>query len=356
MRIRPAFPLRPRFLQRPVRTWSSRGSSCSPSPYAHASKQPHRTGGWCDGYTRLLSKLSVAGGTPWDILHVAGVDSVLSRPRLENPMDHEPGADAPGPDPESADTPEAPPRVPPFIAPPAAWGEPHRRRPSPPTARRHRRSPPRPSRRRARAPRPKAPTRPMRRVDRLASPGRAGHAGARRQRTAAALVGVEHRGPPTGRRRCRSRVRRHRHRRCIEPKRNGGMRSAVVGGIAGAIVGALIAGGLLVAFDDDPQPQHVRRQSAVERQHGAARERASSSPATSAASSSAARPAVVRIDVEAQRRRSNGYGLHRRRQRRHRHERARRRRSRRSDGAPRRRRARSPATSSAPTRGSTSRS
>ena len=39
-------------------------------------------------------------------------------------MDHEPGADTPGQDPESSESPEAPPRVPPYIAPPAAWGEP----------------------------------------------------------------------------------------------------------------------------------------------------------------------------------------------------------------------------------------
>ena len=118
-------------------------------------------------------------------------------------MDHEPGADAPGTDPESADTPEAPPRVPPYIAPPAAWGE-----PAAPAAPTSTPAAPTPHAERARPARVPAVVDELRdrrhvpdlreRVHRLASPGRARDAGAREQRTAAPLVGVEHRGASAG--------------------------------------------------------------------------------------------------------------------------------------------------------------
>ena len=76
------------------------------------------------------------------------------------------------------------------------------------------------------------------------------------------------------------------------------MRSAVVGGIAGALVGALVAGGLLVAFDDDPQPQPVRTQSAVS-DSSARPANVIVKPGDIRSILDAARPAVVRIDVEA---------------------------------------------------------
>jgi S1-C subfamily serine protease len=79
-------------------------------------------------------------------------------------------------------------------------------------------------------------------------------------------------------------------------KPRGGMRSAFVGGVAGALVGALLAGGLVIAFDDDPEATPVRTETQTT--EGTAR------PATQVAEPGdirsildAARPAVVRIDV-----------------------------------------------------------
>ena len=200
-------------------------------------------------------------------------------------MDHEPGADAPGPDPESA-APEPPPRVPPSVAPPSEW---------PPI-------PPPPSPRRTSE--PSAPTSleptelseptPPDRADvrRVADPAR--DAGRERaHRAAAAFVGVELRGSPTDRGLGGDRSRSGAH---ATPKRNGGMRSALVGGLAGALVGALIAGGLVVAFDDDPEPQPVRTQS--EATDGSARPaNVIVRPGDIRSILDAARPAVVRIDV-----------------------------------------------------------
>jgi putative serine protease PepD len=84
-----------------------------------------------------------------------------------------------------------------------------------------------------------------------------------------------------------------------EPKpspRNGGIRSALVGGIAGALVGALIAGGLVAAFDDDPQPRPVRSQN--EASDSSARPaNVIVEPGDIRSILEAARPAVVRIDV-----------------------------------------------------------
>ncbi|GIU85529.1 MAG: hypothetical protein KatS3mg009_0044 [Acidimicrobiia bacterium] len=85
-------------------------------------------------------------------------------------------------------------------------------------------------------------------------------------------------------------------------RRAGGARSALVGGVAGALVGALVAGGLVVALDDDPQPA-TSTPVTVER---AADSSAGSSdtgdgpvveqPGDIGAILDATRPAVVRID------------------------------------------------------------
>jgi S1-C subfamily serine protease len=87
----------------------------------------------------------------------------------------------------------------------------------------------------------------------------------------------------------------------VEPtgtRKRSGARTAFVGGIAGALVGALVAGGLLVAFDDDPSPQPVRTETAATAEDVR--------PATQVVEPGnirsildAARPAVVRIDVDA---------------------------------------------------------
>ncbi len=82
-----------------------------------------------------------------------------------------------------------------------------------------------------------------------------------------------------------------------KPKRNGGIRSALVGGVAGALVGALIAGGIVAATDNnDSKPQAVNAVSATTEEPAR--------PATQLVQPgdirsilSAARPAVVRIDV-----------------------------------------------------------
>jgi putative serine protease PepD len=79
------------------------------------------------------------------------------------------------------------------------------------------------------------------------------------------------------------------------PREKRGVRSALVGGIAGALVGALVAGGLVVAFDDDPRPQPAPTQVTTDD---------SARPATVVVEPGdirsileAARPAVVSIDV-----------------------------------------------------------
>jgi S1-C subfamily serine protease len=79
-------------------------------------------------------------------------------------------------------------------------------------------------------------------------------------------------------------------------KRDRGGRSALVGGIAGALVGALIAGGLVVAFDDDPQPQPVRTQTEAS-DDDARPATVIVEPGDIRSILEAARPAVVRIDV-----------------------------------------------------------
>ena len=110
---------------------------------------------------------------------------------------------------------------------------------------------------------------------------------------ARALVGVEHRGaaprrvrpfrpPPVPRPR---------------PKRNGGIRSALVGGIAGALVGALIAGGIVAATDNnDSTPQAVNAVSATTEEPARPASQLVQ-PGDIRSILSAARPAVVRIDV-----------------------------------------------------------
>ena len=238
-------------------------------------------------------------------------------------MDHEPGADTPGQDPESSESPEAPPRVPPYIAPPAAWGEPA---PTPEPA---------PF---ADTPIPASELRDPGTDrgdlrdrcggrDRLASARRAGDARAGRQRTAAALVGVEHRGPPTGCRRCRGRVGRRRHRRCIcaEAQRWHAIR----------------ARRRHRRRDDRRARRRWTRSSpsTTTRSHAKSRASSASSDSTARPANSIAvepgdirsilehaRPAVVRIDVEANGAAATGTGFIVDAERRHRHQRARRRR------------------------------
>jgi S1-C subfamily serine protease len=216
-------------------------------------------------------------------------------------MDHEPGADAPGPDPESADTSEAPPRVPPFIAPPAAWGEPAAPAAPTSTPTSTPATPSEPSPPASEPPSwtssstegtyptyvnestdslpPVEPVMPAPASNEPPPPSWAWSTEARQPAAvgATAATGAATGGPGT-------------------PSRSGGMRSAVVGGIAGALVGALIAGGLLVAFDDDPQPQPVRTQSAVS-DSSARPANVIVKPGDIRSILDAARPAVVRIDV-----------------------------------------------------------
>ncbi|MGH8978677.1 MAG: trypsin-like peptidase domain-containing protein, partial [Acidimicrobiia bacterium] len=78
-------------------------------------------------------------------------------------------------------------------------------------------------------------------------------------------------------------------------KRSGGGKSALIGGVAGALVGALIAGGLVAAFDDDPEPQPVRTQT--EASDDARPATVIVEPGDIRSILEAARPAVVRIDV-----------------------------------------------------------
>jgi S1-C subfamily serine protease len=81
-----------------------------------------------------------------------------------------------------------------------------------------------------------------------------------------------------------------------DSSRKGGRPSALVTGVVGALVGALVAGGLVVAFDDDPDVQRVPV--------GSSAQEASARPATVIVEPGDIRsvldkvqPAVVRIDV-----------------------------------------------------------
>lgn len=90
----------------------------------------------------------------------------------------------------------------------------------------------------------------------------------------------------------------------------GGGRSALVGGVAGALVGALVAGGLVVAFDDDPRPA-ARTPATVQAvsdagtgdDAGSGRAPVVEQPGDIRSILEAARPAVVRVDV-----RGDGFG------------------------------------------------
>ena len=81
----------------------------------------------------------------------------------------------------------------------------------------------------------------------------------------------------------------------------GGARSAFLGGIAGALVGALVAGGLVVAFDDDPEPsattQPSVRTAAADDATDEPRAPVVERPGDIGSILDAVRPAVVRIDV-----------------------------------------------------------
>ena len=167
--------------------------------------------------------------------------------------------------------------------------------------------------------------------DRLAPAGRAGHAGARRatNRRRPRGRGAPRRRPASA---CRPRPAADAGA-ATKTKRNGGMRSALVGGIAGALVGALIAGGIVVAFDDNPTA--AARAHAVSAASDEPRGPRTQlvKPGDIRSILDAARPAVVRIDVgerTATKRRVPASSSTRRR---HRHERARRRGQRHRDGA-----------------------
>jgi len=217
-------------------------------------------------------------------------------------MDHEPGADAPGTDPESADTPEAPPRVPPYIAPPAAWGEPAAPA-SPPSEPAPPASPPSwtssategtyPTYENASTDSlpPAEPVMPAPASNEPPPPSWAWSTEARQPAASGATTATG--ATMAG---------------AAAPKRSGGMRTAVVGGIAGALVGALVAGGLLVAFDDNPAPQPVRTQSAVS-DSSARPANVIVKPGDIRSILDAARPAVVRIDVSANGGEATGTGF-----------------------------------------------
>jgi S1-C subfamily serine protease len=80
------------------------------------------------------------------------------------------------------------------------------------------------------------------------------------------------------------------------PRSRSGVRAALVGGVAGALVGALIAGGLVVAFDDDPESQRLRTTPATE-DDSARPAQTIVTPGEIGSILDATRPAVVRIDV-----------------------------------------------------------
>jgi S1-C subfamily serine protease len=80
-------------------------------------------------------------------------------------------------------------------------------------------------------------------------------------------------------------------------ERNGGIRSALVGGVAGALVGALIAGGIVAATDNnDSKPQAVNAVSATTEEPARPASQLVQ-PGDIRSILSSARPAVVRIDV-----------------------------------------------------------
>jgi S1-C subfamily serine protease len=84
--------------------------------------------------------------------------------------------------------------------------------------------------------------------------------------------------------------------RTAAPRKRSGARTAFAGGIAGALVGALVAGGLLVAFDDDPSPQPVRTETTATAEDVRPATQ-TVQPGNIRSILDAARPAVVRIDV-----------------------------------------------------------